>query len=100
MYECLHVCMYPMCVTTACRGQKKVSDPLDVEFWIAGALCVCVVCVHTVLKVMMSAPPKAAFRRSILQVLDLIPSTTRKFWNIHCTFSPFSKETGLKNQKT
>ena len=54
MYECLHVCMYSMCVTDACRGQKKVSDPLDVEFWIAAShllgagspLCVSV-CVYS-----------------------------------------------------
>lgn len=37
MYECLHVCMYSMCVTDACSGQKKVSDPLDVEFWRAAS---------------------------------------------------------------
>lgn len=41
---CMNACMYVciLCVTAACRGQKKVSDPLDVEFRIAGTLCVCV----------------------------------------------------------
>jgi hypothetical protein len=31
MYVCMYVCMYTAGVPGACRGQKTVSDPLELE---------------------------------------------------------------------